>query len=368
MSRFSVVIPSSPFLLQRQAGLSGVARSVILADLEGANRIYIVSPVPIAPDWEKSFAARERALPCIVQAATRLDVPSNVDERLLDLPADRLATRDGMAFLLNNPMAELADDPDLFLAADLPGRITWQILLASMKPGEGWVGRHINRPISFRISALVMRGDTSPNVVTWFTFALALVMTAVLAQGSVLCLAIGGALYQAVSVIDCVDGDIARVGFRSSRAGAALDTTFDMLANLGFVAGVMIGVVRTYGLSHLSVAAGLCIVAALCMTLMTVLVRLGPKRGSFDVLRAAITMKLAHRPVLQSIVLFGEKAFKRDFYALFAALLCVSGAAWLVPQLGLLGVCIWLLAILWCAPAIIADKDGDLLPSYVKAI
>ncbi len=120
-------------------------------------------------------------------------------------------------------------------------------------------------------------------------------------------------------------------------------------------------------MSQLGYAFGLVAVAALCMLLMTLLVRLGPKRGSFDVLRAALELRLEPKPRLQKLVLLGEKIFKRDFYALFAASLCVFGVPWLVPQLGVLGVCIWLAAIIWCAPVIAADKQGELLPSHLKA-
>ena len=193
-----------------------------------------------------------------------------------------------------------------------------------------------------------------------------MVMVAVLSHGGYWWLAAGGVLYQAVSVIDCVDGDIARVTFRTSRQGSALDTAFDMLANLGFVAGLTLGLVRTYGMSQLYIAGGLVIEAAICMMLMTLLVRLGPRRGSFDVLRSALAVKLADRPRLQRAVLTAEKLFKRDFYALFAGSLCFCGLAWLVPQLGIAGVFIWLLAIVWCAPEIVADKEGALLPAHLK--
>ncbi|MBW8753445.1 MAG: hypothetical protein JF595_04735, partial [Sphingomonadales bacterium] len=93
----------------------------------------------------------------------------------------------------------------------------------------------------------------------------------------------------------------------------------------------------------------------------------GPRQGSFDVLRAALVVRLASRPRLGGMVLTGEKLFKRDFYALFAACMCMAGLAWMLPQFALGGVCIWFLAILWCAPVIIADKSGELLPAHLKA-
>ena len=360
----TVVVPASDFLRQRIAGLSGIARSVIMADLAGARTIHIIADRPVPQDWHRSFAVRERPLPDVIieSEAPRADS----GDRLLVLDPDRLTTAHGLDRLIaGEPPAALHDGSDYYTAAPA-SEIGWRIMTGSMKPGEGWVGRNINRPISFRIASFLLRFDISPNPVTWFTLGLAVVMSVLLSLGGPLWLAVGGALYQAVSVIDCVDGDIARVSYQRSRNGAAFDTACDMLANMGFVVGVTIGIVRTYGTLHLEVALAMVVVAALCIAAMTLLVRAGPGKGSFDVLRAALTLRLAQRPLLGKVVLTGEKMFKRDFYALLAAVLCVSGLAWVIPQAGLVGVIIWLLAIVWCAPLIAGDKHGALLPAHLR--
>jgi phosphatidylglycerophosphate synthase len=348
------------------AGLSGIARSVILADLEGAGTIYIVAPGAVKPDWHRSFMVRERALPKVVLVDRLEDIEADEARNLIVLPDDRLMTRSGMNALRANRAPHVLAEPQHVIVADDPKQATWRILVDSMKPGEGWVGRNIDRPISFRLSALLMRWDISPNWITWFTLCIAIIMSATLAHGGALSLAVGGALYQLVMVFDCVDGDIARVTYQTGRFGAALDTACDMLANLGFISGLMIGLVRTYGYDELMVVAAMLGVAILCMVLMTLLLRLGPRQGSFDVLRAALAVRLADRKRLLATVLACEKLFKRDFYVLLAASLCVLGFARLVPQLGLAGVCIWLLAILWCSPVIITDKSGALLPSHLR--
>lgn len=349
------------------AGLSGVARDVIVADLAGARKIYVVSPSGEPADWRRSFEVRDRPLPDVVFVSDMAEVAAADGERLVMLPADRVPTVEGLRQLVLSPDGARPGKAGLWFGPGDPGAVTWEILQASMKPSEGWFGRHLNRPISFRISALLMRTDISPNAVTWLTFFIAVAMMCMLGEGGLLWLALGGLLYQVVSVVDCVDGDIARVTYQTSRAGAALDTTFDMLANLGFVATLTIGLLKTYGPGQLQLALVMLAVAALCILLMTLLIRLGPRQGSFDVLRAALTVRLAGWPRLGALVLTAEKLFKRDFYALFAALMCVTGLAWMLPQFALGGVCIWLMAILWCAPVIVADKRGDLLPAHLKA-
>ena len=367
MSAFSVAIPASPFLMQRMAGLSGIARCVILADLAGARSIYVVSPVCLARDWERSFEVRDRPLPELAGVAQFEDIPACAAERLIVLPADRLLTLEGMCHLRDSPGEVALSSTDHALDTGSPGEVTRSIFAGSRKHNETWVMRNINRPISFRISAFLLhRWDISPNSITWFGLALAMAMSVILAHGGPLWLATGGALYQAVMLADCVDGDIARLTYTTSRFGAALDTGFDMLANLAFVVGLMIGLVQTYGSGQLGVAAAMAGVAVLCMVSMTLLVRLGPRHGSFDVLRPALAVRLARWPRPMAAVLVFERLFKREFYSLLAASLCVIGLAWLVPVLGLGGVCIWLLAILWCGPIIVADKAGELLPKHLK--
>lgn len=364
MPGFTAVVPASPFLRQRMAGLSGVARDVIVADLAGASRIWIIGEAP-PRDWEASFRVRGRPLPEITVVAGEGDLPPvGANENRVTLPADALPSPDGVRALRDG--VPLSPGDQRIIAAGSPEAVTWAILLASLKPGEGWVGRHINRPISFRMSAFLMRWDVSPNWVTWFTLALAVAMAVILGVGGVAALALGGLLYQAVSVIDCVDGDIARVTYRTSRSGAALDTACDMVANLGFVVGMTTGVVRTYGAHHLDTALVLIGVMLSSIALMTLLVRIGPQRGSFDVLRNALERRLAGRVRLQAFVLAAERMFKRDFYVMVLCLLCLTGLAWTIPGLMLAAATIWLLAILWCSPLIAGDKAGELLPAHLK--
>ena len=90
---FSVVIPSSPFLRQRMAGLSGVARDVIMADLTGARKIYIVSSRSEPTDWRRSFAVRGRPLPDVTFVDDLAKIAMAEGERLVVLPADRLPAR-----------------------------------------------------------------------------------------------------------------------------------------------------------------------------------------------------------------------------------------------------------------------------------
>ncbi|MDP3552030.1 MAG: CDP-alcohol phosphatidyltransferase family protein [Novosphingobium sp.] len=361
---FFVAIPASSYLRRRIGGLTGIARGVILADLVGAQHVFIIADQPVAEDWHKSFALRIRPLPQVTVVAKPAELPPGTAL----LPADALPTKTALEALAEDPALVLVSGDPSLIREESDHATVMALLRATLKPTEGPVGRWINRPISFRMSALALRLGIGPDPITWFTLALAMVMAVVLGQGGVEWLALGGLLFQIVSVTDCVDGDIARVSWAMSRRGALLDTACDTVANLGFVIGLMTGVMRTYGLQYAWIALA-CVVLLVCgIVAMSILVRIGPKRGSFDVLRAALTQRLDGRPMLQTVTLTIERLFKRDVYVLVACGFCLSGLAWVLPGMLLVGLCIWLGAVAWCAPLIVADTEGLLLPPHMRQL
>ena len=124
-------------------------------------------------------------------------------------------------------------------AFPLPG--AWQIIRATGKPGDGLVSRWLNRPISQRLTWLVLgiRG-IRPIHVTIFNALLAVPMFLLLLFGGHAGLLAGAILFHAASVIDGVDGEMARATLRTSAEGASLDSLIDMSINFLFVLGLTI--------------------------------------------------------------------------------------------------------------------------------
>jgi len=117
----------------------------------------------------------------------------------------------------------------------------WEIVRTTGKPGDGLVSRWLNRPISQRITLLVltMRG-VRPIHVTILNALLALPMFLLLLSGDHRGLLLGAILFQVASIIDGVDGEMARATWRSSAEGASLDSLIDMGINFLFVLGLTI--------------------------------------------------------------------------------------------------------------------------------
>ncbi len=117
-------------------------------------------------------------------------------------------------------------------------KLYWEILRRELvKPEDGIVARYLNRPISTRISLMLYsrRILVSPNIFSLLSFALCLISALVLAERNLL---LGGILAQAASVLDGVDGEVARLFKRVSKLGSFLDSLMDRVADVALIAGL----------------------------------------------------------------------------------------------------------------------------------
>jgi len=120
------------------------------------------------------------------------------------------------------------------------------IVKATAKSTDGLVSRNLNRPISQAISiGLLKFPGIRPIHATCGTALLAVLMFAVLVlYGSPAGLIAGAVLFQAASMFDGVDGEIARATYRTSDRGAMIDSLIDAATNLSLVAGIVINLAQ----------------------------------------------------------------------------------------------------------------------------
>jgi len=105
------------------------------------------------------------------------------------------------------------------------------------KRADGPVSRYLNRPLSTRLSMALAHLPLHPDVISLIAFMVAL--AGAFALGAGLGVA-GGLLVHAASVLDGVDGEIARLRVRASPGGALLDGIMDRLADAAIIAGVTV--------------------------------------------------------------------------------------------------------------------------------
>jgi phosphatidylglycerophosphate synthase len=109
------------------------------------------------------------------------------------------------------------------------------------KPQDGFVSRFLNRPISSRITRLLVKFPIHPTAFTAAIFVLPLVAGVFLLRGDYLSVLLGAAILQVFSILDGCDGEIARTKNLESKFGERLDNLCDFLGSLIYVLALGIG-------------------------------------------------------------------------------------------------------------------------------
>jgi CDP-L-myo-inositol myo-inositolphosphotransferase len=220
-----------------------------------------------------------------------------------------------------------------------PRALERQVLLATGKSSDGIVSRYLNRPVSRAITARVLLiPGARPWHLTFVTAVIAIFMFAALLTGKAWGVMLGGFLFHLASVLDGVDGEMARATYRS---------------NLLFFLGITIGLSRLHG-GHYAMVGGLAFSFYIAgVALLAFLVRLSGRGPSFDLLKVTYGQRfpsgwMAH------VVTFVRLTTSRDFFAFVLGLLAVTGATAAIPWLILLAASCWLLFIIAAAPTLIA--------------
>ncbi|HEV2748005.1 MAG TPA: CDP-alcohol phosphatidyltransferase family protein [Allosphingosinicella sp.] len=220
------------------------------------------------------------------------------------------------------------------------------ILKQTGKAGDGPVSRWLNRPISRRLSALVLRvPGIRPIHATAGTALLALLMFAALVAGGEQGLVAGALLYQAASIFDGVDGEVARATFRSSRAGAVLDSVIDVTTNLLLIIGLTINL----GSSGHAQALALAVWGFVLFVIGLAVIALRSARStapfSLDMVKHHYRGRFSSR-VVRWLISAATIVSSRDFFALLFALLILIGLPMAVLYLFAGAATVWILFVL----------------------
>ena len=122
---------------------------------------------------------------------------------------------------------------------------TKKALIKSLtKSTDGWVARNLNRPISTSFSRILAHTSITPNQFTIFTGIIALITGYFMVMGGYWNWLIAAGLFHLTSVMDGVDGELARLKFKSSPFGQWLDTVVDNLSYIVGLGGLIFGVYR----------------------------------------------------------------------------------------------------------------------------
>ena len=323
---------------------------------------------PTAAEAEDSIAGVARAARAVASLSSAvgsiwIDIANG--DHLSAKTMDDIRRANRQVVLVSAP-----DDRDAYDLEPLPRDPTIaEILNATGKPSDGIVSRWINRPVSRLISRFLLTiPAVRPVHATVLTAVFGIAMFCCLLTGSYWGLVAGGLLFHAASVIDGVDGEIARATFRSSPRGAMLDTAVDMVVNVSFVIGLTVSLTTLYGPVQAALGASAITLIVSGLVIVAWLARRVGDPGNFNVIKmfyrsnfpSGVAAKITDALVF---------ATSRDFFALLFAVLIMIGLGQSIPALLNGFAVLWLALILFsvrpilagCAPpSPLGGSKGDL--------
>ncbi|HIP25329.1 MAG TPA: CDP-alcohol phosphatidyltransferase [Archaeoglobus profundus] len=104
------------------------------------------------------------------------------------------------------------------------------VRLSVKETGDGFISRYLNRKISLKISEFLVNRIT-PNQATILSFTVGILS----ALTTFISVPLAGILYQISSILDGIDGEIARASMRTTRFGGWLDSILDRYVDFLFL-------------------------------------------------------------------------------------------------------------------------------------
>jgi phosphatidylglycerophosphate synthase len=217
-----VVVPAT--LLAETGWLERLAGARIGASAWAAlpDRLALVAPAALAEalatlgamDRGSGFAGTVRALTDRFGAPAAL--PAGIDPLLVAAPADRRAAER-------------------------------RLLRGLVKDTDGFMARHVERPMSLAVSRLLAATPVTPNQMTLFSVAVGLVGAPFFLSSQAQWQTAGALLLLAHSILDGCDGELARLRFQESRWGGILDFWGDNVVHAVVFACMALGWSRATG-------------------------------------------------------------------------------------------------------------------------
>jgi 1L-myo-inositol 1-phosphate cytidylyltransferase / CDP-L-myo-inositol myo-inositolphosphotransferase len=214
------------------------------------------------------------------------------------------------------------------------------ILQRTGKATDGWVSRHWNRPVSRAISSVLLSLGLAASHASILTLLLGFATAAIAMTPGYSPMVWTGVLFQFASILDGVDGEMARATLTESESGARLDTIVDQLTYVTCFAGITIGWIREgSGRAVLWWTVGVGIALVVSLARGGRFVARHAENASFVFIDRAV--RRAARDTGLATLQFAAGAFtllRRDVFAVIFLAVGFTGQRVLVPALIALGV------------------------------
>lgn len=116
--------------------------------------------------------------------------------------------------------------------------VTWDLLKRLRLRSGGFIAKVVNRHVSIRVTRVLLPLNITPNMMTTFAGLLGLVAVYILTLGGYWWGVVGTGIMQLSSILDGVDGEIARMKYQASTFGKYYDSVWDEVNNALFMVAI----------------------------------------------------------------------------------------------------------------------------------
>jgi phosphatidylglycerophosphate synthase len=277
----------------------------------------------------------------MLAAASALEA---VDELDRDSGAQDLAAVEARLARLFGPPASLSADIDpMVVEAPEDVRAAERRLLRSLvKDTDGFMARHVERPISLQISRRLAGTAITPNQMSLISIAVGICGGPFFLSPRPLMQTIGALLFLAHSILDGCDGELARLKFQQSRWGGVLDFWGDNVVHTIIFGCMGVGWSLSAG-SLWPLALGAAAVLGTLGSAGFVYWRLIRAKDGGDTLFTSVS-DAPERPLTRLL----DSASRRDFIYLVILLALFGRSNWFLVMAGI-GAPIYFLLVLFAA-------------------
>lgn len=230
------------------AGVPLLVRTALVLQKAGVERLALDGPVALPPDPR----VRVAVVPAAALGARRLVIGPGavIDGALVHAAA---AAADGVVWEQDGARVETAPGgaaatrppAGTLLPATAPPAAVERALLRGLEnPRDGYLDRLLNRRLSRPLTRLLLRPALTPNQVTVAGVLIGVAGGLLLGSASTAGVLAGIAALVLSGVLDCCDGEIARLTFAESRLGHLLDIVGDTLVHAALLAGIAVQLAR----------------------------------------------------------------------------------------------------------------------------
>lgn len=230
-----------------RAGAAAAGSSNGGAGADGVTRLLLV-PVNVVPQvaWLRSLVEMPVVPNRLYVDASGVAVVQTEDARPVLDAATTARTADEALGILGRRHetvdAGVGSDGRRVIEGAQDVRTAEQWLLRGLiKPDEGFMSRHFERRLSLALTRRLATTGVTPNAMTLVSLTIGLLAAPLFLSATASLQLAGALLFLAHSIIDGCDGELARLKFMESPAGAVLDFWGDNLVHTAVFTGMAVG-------------------------------------------------------------------------------------------------------------------------------